>query len=310
MAPKKKKKPAANPARAVATTSIASKPKVDKKLDSADASETGSAATPATPATPGDAAPSPAGAAPAPRELHQLSPEELEQQLERNELQLLVEKHAQKVRKESSRHITRVQTDRRVLRTQAQYLPTREWLPGDLTTQILDLIKDEINEDFSSPEHKYSIRSLSEEDVILRLWTLSQTLADMGFSKDRVRQMLVLICRNPPPLDANTPIWGLQESLEWFAVNCPPDELPPYESQALPPAIDTSSSSRSSKSYHLCFRPLCVKPFCTLLETARILELDITMPVIDRRPCRVNVIPAVAFSLGSIPGSVETGNPR
>ncbi|KAB2579860.1 putative helicase [Lasiodiplodia theobromae] len=246
MAPKKKKKPAANPARAVATTSIASKPKVDKKLDSADASETGSAATPATPATPGDAAPSPAGAAPAPRELHQLSPEELEQQLERNELQLLVEKHAQKVRKESSRHITRVQTDRRVLRTQAQYLPTREWLPGDLTTQILDLIKDEINEDFSSPEHKYSIRSLSEEDVILRLWTLSQTLADMGFSKDRVRQMLVLICRNPPPLDANTPIWGLQESLEWFAVNCPPDELPPYESQALPPAIDTSSSSRSN----------------------------------------------------------------
>ncbi|EOD48548.1 putative helicase associated domain-containing protein [Neofusicoccum parvum UCRNP2] len=185
MAPKKKKKPAANPARAVATTSIASKPKVDKKLDSTDASETGSVATAATPVTSSDAAPSPAGAAPAPRELHQLSPEELEQQLERNELQLLVEKHAQKVRKESARHISRIQTDRRVLRTQAQYLPTREWLPEDLMLQILDLIKDEINEEFSSPEHKYSIRSLSEEDAILRLWTLSQTLVDMGFSKER-----------------------------------------------------------------------------------------------------------------------------
>ncbi|KAL1640105.1 hypothetical protein SLS58_007219 [Diplodia intermedia] len=246
MAPKKKKKAAANPARAVATTSIASKPKPDKKLDSADVSETGSAATPQTPVTPADAAPSPAGTAPAARELHQLSPEELELQLERNELQLLVEKHAPKVRKESSRHISRIQTDRRVLRAQAQYLPTREWLPQELTAQILDLIKDEINGDFSAPEHKHSIRSLSEEDAVLRLWTLNQTLVDMGFSKERVRQMLLLICRNPPPLDANTPMWGLQECLDWFAVNCPPDELPPYESQALPPAIDTSSSSRST----------------------------------------------------------------
>ncbi|KAL0254872.1 hypothetical protein SLS55_009396 [Diplodia seriata] len=246
MAPKKKKKAAANPARAVATTSIASKPKPDKKLDSADVSETGSAATPQTPATPADAAPSPAGIAPAARELHQLSPEELELQLERNELQLLVEKHAPKVRKESSRHISRIQTDRRVLRAQAQYLPTREWLPQELTAQILDLIKDEINGDFSAPEHKYSIRSLSEEDAVLRLWTLNQTLVDMGFSKERVRQMLLLICRNPPPLDANTPMWGLQECLDWFAVNCPPDELPPYESPALPPAIDTSNSSRST----------------------------------------------------------------
>ncbi|KKY28353.1 putative atp dependent rna helicase [Diplodia seriata] len=186
MAPKKKKKAAANPARAVATTSIASKPKPDKKLDSADVSETGSAATPQTPATPADAAPSPAGIAPAARELHQLSPEELELQLERNELQLLVEKHAPKVRKESSRHISRIQTDRRVLRAQAQYLPTREWLPQELTAQILDLIKDEINGDFSAPEHKYSIRSLSEEDAVLRLWTLNQTLVDMGFSKERV----------------------------------------------------------------------------------------------------------------------------
>lgn len=246
MAPKKKKKSAANPARAVATTSIASKPKVDKKLDSTDPSETGSTATPATPVT-GDAAPSPAAPAGPPKELHQLSPEELELQLERNELQLLVEKHAQRVRKESSRHLSRIQTDRRILRTQAQYLPTREWLPEHLMLQMLDLINDEVNEDFSSPEHKHSIRSLSEEDAILRLWTLSQVLTDMGFSKERVRQMLVLICRNPPPLDASTQIWGLQESLDWFSVNCPAEELPPYETQAVRQGIDTSNSSRSSK---------------------------------------------------------------
>ncbi|KAF2147405.1 uncharacterized protein K452DRAFT_282402 [Aplosporella prunicola CBS 121167] len=248
MVQKKKKKPAANPARAVATTSIASKPKIDKKLDSADASDAGSAPAAPTPAISDDPVASPApGSIQAPKELHQLTPEELELQLERGELQLLVEKHAQKVRKESARHLTRLQTDRRVLRTQSQYLPTREWLPEDLMSQILDLVKDEMNDDFQSPEHKYSIRNLSEEDAIARFWTLSQTLVDLGFSRERVKQMLVLIGRNPPPVDGNTQtVWGLQESLDWLAVNCPVDELPPYEAQPSQPLTDTTNSSRSN----------------------------------------------------------------
>ncbi|KAK7565571.1 P-loop containing nucleoside triphosphate hydrolase protein [Phyllosticta paracitricarpa] len=228
MAPKKKKKPAAN-ARAVATTSIASKPKIDKKLESSDMSGTATPNTAPSSVTPADGTASPAGVAPAPKELHQMTPEELEQQLERNELQMLVDKYAQKVRRESSRNVSRIQTDRRLVRSQAQYLATREWLPEEIMLQVLDLAKDEINEEYSSPEHKFSIRNISEEDAMVRLWTLAQTLTDMGFSKDRVRSMLVLICQNPPPLDASNQVWGLQECLDWLAANCSLEELPPED---------------------------------------------------------------------------------
>ncbi|KAK8163670.1 P-loop containing nucleoside triphosphate hydrolase protein [Phyllosticta citrichinensis] len=247
MAPKKKKKPAAN-ARAVATTSIASKPKIDKKLEleSSDMSGTATPNTAPTSVSPADGTASPAGVAPAPKELHQMTPEELERQLERNELQMLVEKHAQKVRRESSRNLTRIQTDRRLVRSQAQYLATREWLPEDLMLQILDLAKEEINEGYSSPEHKFSIRNLSEEDAMVRLWTLAQTLADMGFSKDRVRSMLVLVCQNPPPLDASNQVWGLQECLDWLAANCSHEELPPWETPTNSASNESSGSSRSS----------------------------------------------------------------
>lgn len=246
MAPKKKKKPAAN-ARAVATTSIASKPKVDKKLESSDVSGTATPNTAPSSVTPADGTASPAGVTSAPKELHEMTPEELEQQLERNELQMLVDKYAQKVRRESSRNVSRMQTDRRLVRSQAQYLATREWLPQELMQQVLDLAKEEINEEYSSPEHKFSIRSLSEEDAMVRLWTLAQTLTDMGFSKERVRSMLVLICQNPPPLESSSQIWGLQECVDWLTANCSLEELPTWEAPTNSASNENSGASRSSK---------------------------------------------------------------
>ncbi|KAK8227390.1 ATP-dependent RNA helicase A [Phyllosticta capitalensis] len=245
MAPKKKKKPAAN-ARAVATTSIASKPKVDKKLESSDVSGTATPNTAPSSVTPADGTASPAGVTSAPKELHEMTPEELEQQLERNELQMLVDKYAQKVRRESSRNVSRMQTDRRLVRSQAQYLATREWLPQELMQQVLDLAKEEINEEYSSPEHKFSIRSLSEEDAMVRLWTLAQTLTDMGFSKERVRSMLVLICQNPPPLESSSQIWGLQECVDWLTANCSLEELPTWEAPTNSASNENSGASRSN----------------------------------------------------------------
>ncbi|KAF2088532.1 P-loop containing nucleoside triphosphate hydrolase protein [Saccharata proteae CBS 121410] len=251
MVQKKKKKPAANPLRAVATTSIASKPKaVEKKPDSTDASETGSivgsAPTAPTSVESEEKAPSREDTAQESKESHQLSPEELEAQLERDELQLLVEKYAQKVGRDSSRQTSRLQTDRRILRAQAQYLPTREWIPEELMQQILDLVQDEMNDELSSPEQKSTLRSVPEEDAVNRLWALGRTLTDIGFSKDRVHQVLNLICSNPPQSDPGGQMWGLQESLDWLAVNCPSEELPPYEGQPNQPQLDTRDSSRSS----------------------------------------------------------------
>jgi ATP-dependent RNA helicase DHX29 len=81
----KKKKPAANPARGFATTSIASKPKAEKPPESAAIlpKEETPVSLPVV------------SSAPKEDSLKHVpqTPEELEAQLERDELQLLVEKH-------------------------------------------------------------------------------------------------------------------------------------------------------------------------------------------------------------------------
>src|ERR1700712_2426190 len=99
---KKTKKPAANPARGFATTSVASKPRVDA-VDGAD--ETAGSTNVATPATADATATatnqSQNGAtAPTTETTKTLSPEEFERQLEESELQLMIEKYAQKVRRD------------------------------------------------------------------------------------------------------------------------------------------------------------------------------------------------------------------
>src|SRR5690242_5635463 len=114
---KKKKKPAAAAAaRGFATTSIASKPRVDP----VDATGTGSTESPesrgvAASLQNGGAAADSGGAKDEP-----LSPEEFERRLEESELQLLAEKHSQKVKREAQRQRARLETDRRLLRSQAE----------------------------------------------------------------------------------------------------------------------------------------------------------------------------------------------
>ena len=96
----KKKKPAANPARGFATTSVASKPKPEA-TSSVEPSGVNTPDTNATmPAAKDDDTTNTSSAQPE-RELHELSPEELEAQLEASELQQFVEQYAAKVRKEN-----------------------------------------------------------------------------------------------------------------------------------------------------------------------------------------------------------------
>ncbi|KAI7128075.1 hypothetical protein KC324_g17334, partial [Hortaea werneckii] len=111
---KKKTKPTANPARGFATTSLpkANKPVSDPSTDEANAS---GAATPDTTAPPSVASQSnrpDEEKTEKQRELHELSPEELEAQLEASDLQQFVEQNAAKVRKESARQASRLETDK------------------------------------------------------------------------------------------------------------------------------------------------------------------------------------------------------
>ncbi|KAK2012707.1 helicase associated domain-containing protein [Colletotrichum eremochloae] len=251
---KKKKKPAANPARGFATTSVASsKP----RSEPAEGPENGAAARSATAAPKAvsnqDAPPSEpqsasAGAGEkAPKT--ELTPEEFEKQLDESELQLLVEKYAQKTKRDAHRQRMRLETDRRLLRSQADTVNSRKWLPQELMDQVLDLIQAESRFASSSvsTETAVSGKLLPEEDMTIKLWTLQQTLTSVGFPEERVQAVLrhiLDIAPNIPPT-AKDSLWGLEEALDWMARECPSDELPDYEGRGKQGAkqLDTPAES-------------------------------------------------------------------
>ncbi|KAK0744735.1 P-loop containing nucleoside triphosphate hydrolase protein [Apiosordaria backusii] len=231
---KKTKKPAANPARGFATTSIASKPRADPAEAAAEtpAGKGDDAAAP--PSSDAKDAPQAASAATttnAPK-AKELSPEEFERQLEESALQILVEKYAQKVRRDAQRIKTRLETDRRILRGQAETINTRKWLPPDLMDHVLDLIQAEARFAASSVTSEGATSRLPpEEDLIIKLWTLQQTLENSDFPKDRVQpalQFALDIAPNISPNVKSDSVWGLEEVLDWLARECSKTELPDY----------------------------------------------------------------------------------
>ena len=243
---KKKKKPAANPARGFATTSIASKkpealePEIEPTTpskQSLDAQEAGSATI--TQSKNLDSA----------SDSKTLTPEEFEKQLETSELQVLVEKHASKSKRDAQRQKTRLETDRRVLRGQAESLNTRKWLPPELMDEILDLVKEEGKYSGQSADASNSLKQSSEEELTIRLWTLKQALVGAGFLEDKVVLALkhVLDISDKIGSGNKDSIWGMDESLEWLARECTRDELPDYENlQRKPTSFPKSQAGKCS----------------------------------------------------------------
>ncbi|KAH8685702.1 ATP dependent RNA helicase-like protein [Tricladium varicosporioides] len=246
---KKKKKPAANPARSVATISIASKSKVEAPA----AEDTPPKEVPDGLETPQKGAPtstaSVASASGPPKQ--ELSPEEFERQLETADLQALVDKHGQKSKREATRQKTRLETDRRVLRGQADSLNTRKWLPPELMDEILDLVRIERGFTGSNVEVSTAVKPTSEEELTVRLWTLQQALVGAEFTEERVRSALKFVLDmsdkiGPGNKDA---IWGTEEALEWLARECAREELPDYESwQRRPGQLQKSQTATPSNS--------------------------------------------------------------
>lgn len=223
---KKKKKPASNPARGFATTSIASKPKAEVAIiepetiaielpksvenQQGDLKTTGSAIG----------------------ETEQtLTPEEFERELENSELQILVEKHAQKSKRDALRQKVRLETERRLLRGQAENLNTRKWLPSELTDEILDLVKAEGRFLGQVADNSNTLKQASEEELTIRLWTLQQALIQAGFVEDKVALALQHVLGISDKLGTGNKdsIWGMEESLDWLARECPREELPDYD---------------------------------------------------------------------------------
>ena len=233
MAPNRKKRKAVNnPGRGFATTSTPSKAKPQEQ----------------TAASEGNAEPTPSDQilrshlhASEPekpeRELHELSPEELELQLEESDLQLLAEKHGEKSRKVASHQASRLITEKRVLRSQAETLTLHSWLPVDLINLILSYVESQQGDGKTSTpasQTTHMARSVPEDDIVVRVWTVEQTLVQMGFSVDQARDASRNLVKrefsgSPAAAVGKESIWGLNECSNWLAMTCNASQLPEYE---------------------------------------------------------------------------------
>jgi ATP-dependent RNA helicase DHX29 len=230
---KKKKKPTANNARGFATTSIASKPRLET-TETAASAKTNDAGHSAAESAQAQATKQEAtNVASTPKPEKHLSPEEFERQLEESELQLLVDNHAQKAKRDAQRQKVRLETDRRLLRSQAESINSRKWLPPELVEHILQLLKEEGRYAAANPgaDASSTAKSLSEDDLTIKLWTLQQALLAAGFADDKVRSVLEqLVNLGPQAVGAGKDlIWGIDEALDLLARQCDLDELPDYE---------------------------------------------------------------------------------
>ncbi|KAF2671034.1 ATP-dependent RNA helicase A [Microthyrium microscopicum] len=231
---KKKKKVVANPARGFATTSVASTKTRDDEKDN----------LVAKPETSADAAKDEnVAASQQDKEIHELSSEELEQRLELEELQTFIDSFSSKVIRDSQRQISKIQTDCRVVRPQSHLVSTFSWLPDELLQQVLDYAKKERDSIIAAPLPK----DVSEEDWVIRFWSLSRALLGIGVTKDRVYKLLRSLQLKDGEVENGAYIWGLHDCLDRLALDAEPSELPAFDisrPQIAPDPFDDSESSR------------------------------------------------------------------
>ncbi|EEY20942.1 pre-mRNA-splicing factor ATP-dependent RNA helicase PRP22 [Verticillium alfalfae VaMs.102] len=85
------------------------------------------------------------------------------------------------------------------------------------------------------------------EDMVIRLWALQQTLSSVGFPQERVQAVTQHILDISPniPATAKDSIWGLEEAMEWLARELTADELPDYEGRGKPSLKPTETPADS-----------------------------------------------------------------
>lgn len=229
----KKKKPAANPARGFATTSIASKPKPeanDDKPGPTKAPQSQKSADDAQTNLPLNNSGVSNDEKPKEKELHELTPEELTAKLEHEELQMLVETLGPKVRREVARLDSKLRTDSRVIRSQAQEVSLRRWLPEELMIEVLDALKKERDDAMRAPTQA-SAKNVPEDELLLRCWTLWEALLDFGITLENVKKTIAFVIDRPPGDDAGAYVWGFKEAIDYLALDLEEVELPAYDAR-------------------------------------------------------------------------------
>jgi ATP-dependent RNA helicase DHX29 len=225
MAPnKKKKKAASNPARGFATVSMPS-----KKVDESSPEQKNSTELPSNNEQPVSAetdVKAQLAAQNGALQIHNMTPEELEQHLAEAEIESLVDLHGQRSKRDVSRQTARLETERRSLRQTAIALETESWL-NQVLEEILELDR------LQSPELK-SIKTVKERpndaDLCVKLWNMQEVLKSLHFDNvEGALRHLIALSSVIPRSSSNYIIWGLDEALDWLALHSVPEDLPAYQ---------------------------------------------------------------------------------
>lgn len=232
MAGKKKKKPAANPARGFATVSQPSKskepaPSDDEVLSQEQKAPIGSLSIDPSRSrdpekTNGE------GTEDESKAIEKMSPEELEAHLEDTELQNLVEQHAVRLKSDVTRQVTKLKNERRQLRQQADRASV-SGLTDDLIENILC--------NASQAQHRVikasafsTIPETDENEILLKLWLLQEVLMQLKIpSVDEVLASVLRTWRQQGIEVAQSSVWGLHEALVWYAGVGGAEESPVYD---------------------------------------------------------------------------------
>lgn len=234
---KKKKKPANQSGRGFATTSTPSKSKIDDDRGDGDAEPIAESKKLNVDKVEFNDFPDASVAKELRKELCELTSEELESHFEESNLQLLLEDYGEKCTKDAIRQFSRLTTEKRLLRLQSERLEFRSWLPDEHIQEILDLVNTQTNTDNLDDEPVRALidSDVSESDLIVRLWTLEKTLAQLGFKQDFIRLVLQSLLSRRQSAQLNTgkeSIWGLDECFDIITSLCDPKETPLYDQQS------------------------------------------------------------------------------
>ncbi|OAP57059.1 hypothetical protein AYL99_09172 [Fonsecaea erecta] len=234
MAPKKKKKPAANPARGFATTSVPSKSKPIGEPDEAVVSVNDTTPGPGTdaeltaPVSDGNATLKSGEQAEQGRKIQEMTPEELEAHLEDSELDGVLAKYATRCIADARRQVARLETERRQLRPQALKLSTYNWLPEETIDDLFDMVARDTSP-MSSAFRGVEI-PVDEEKLLLDLWSLERVLVSLKFP--RVSEAIAHVTETALLGQLRTIpdfLPGLPEALQWYASTALEGELMNYE---------------------------------------------------------------------------------
>ncbi|KEF61554.1 uncharacterized protein A1O9_03121 [Exophiala aquamarina CBS 119918] len=247
MAPQRKKKPAANPARGFATTSLPSR---SKAIDEAEQStSTGTTVSPPNgPSATNNNSQNggktltqdnllPNGAS----DIMKMTPEELEAHLENAELDSLLNKYAKRCITEANRQVTRLETERRQMRSQSVKLSTYGWLSGETADRLFDMVgkpRWKVKAPTSAPRD-----SVGDEKILADLWTLQRVLQVLNFPavQEAISHITHLTVQGLLATHSDL-IPGLLEAFEWYASQNQTDWLPNYE-QAFPQRMEETGNS-------------------------------------------------------------------